>query len=86
MFKKVFSALRLSVASTDKKMRAGFVNLKALLVGLFVAMFGLMTNASAAFVSPDFSASITDMGVAFAAVLTLVIAVLGFKYIRRLFA
>lgn len=54
--------------------------------GLIALSLALVTNASAAFVAPDFTGPIGDMGIAFGAVLTLVIALIGFKYIRRLFA
>ncbi len=43
-------------------------------------------NASAAFSAPDFTGPIGDMGTAFGAILTLVVAFLGFKYIKRMFA
>ena len=44
------------------------------------------TAANAAFTAPDLSGTVTDMGTAFAAVLGLVVAFIGFKYIKRMFA
>ncbi len=62
----------------------GFIVKKFLsIIGL--ASLGLVTSASAAFTAPDLSATVTDMGVAFGAVLTLVVAFIGFKYIKRMF-
>ncbi len=54
------------------------------LVGL--VSLGLVTSASAAFTAPDLTTTVTDMGTAFGAVLTLVVAFIGFKYIKRMFA
>ena len=53
---------------------------------LALGAVGLATNANAAFTAPDFTSVISDMGTAFGAVLTLVVAFLGFKYIRRMFS
>ncbi|MDD3602343.1 MAG: hypothetical protein PHZ17_03390 [Sulfurovum sp.] len=56
-------------------------------VGLLaLGAVGFVTNANAALTAPDFSSVITDMGTAFTAILTLVVAFLGFKYIRKMFA
>lgn len=52
---------------------------------LALMALGLVTSANAALVAPDFSGSITDMGTAFTAILTLVIAGLGYKFVRRMF-
>jgi len=52
------------------------------LVGL-VALGAVSANA--ALVAPDFTSSITDMGTAFTAILTLVIAGLGYKFVRKMF-
>ncbi len=49
-----------------------------------VGILGL-TAANAALTAPDFSATITDMGTAFTAILTLVVAGLGYKFVRRMF-
>ena len=43
------------------------------------------TAANAAFTAPDLSSTVTDMGTAFTAVLGLVVAGLGYKFIRRMF-
>ena len=56
---------------------------KLLSLGL-LALVGV-TSANAALTAPDFSATITDMGTAFTAILTLVVAGLGYKFVRRMF-
>ena len=43
------------------------------------------TAANAALAAPDFTDTITDMGTAFTAILTLVVAGLGYKFVRRMF-
>lgn len=62
---------------------------------MFKKVFGLIAFASVALVTnamavpitaPDFSGPIADMGIVFTAIVTLVVAILGFKYIRRMFS
>ncbi|MHB0994269.1 MAG: hypothetical protein B7X80_08720 [Sulfurovum sp. 17-42-90] len=60
--------------------------MKKIIALVSLGSVGLVTSASAAFIAPDLSGSVTDMGTAFAAVLTLVVAFIGFKYIKRMFA
>ena len=51
-----------------------------------VAMLGFgYSTASAVLTPPDFSGTIADMGIAFTAILTLVVAGLGYKFVRRMF-
>lgn len=54
-------------------------------VGLVGGSIIFPTASSAAFTAPDLSGTVTDMSTAFGAVLTLVVAFLGFKYIKRMF-
>jgi C4-dicarboxylate transporter len=62
------------------------ITMKKILSLVGLVSVGLVTSANAAFVAPDFTSAIGDMGTAFAGVLTLVVAYLGFKYIKRMFA